>query len=350
MNIRNGLMLLVALVVAVVTALWARDYIAQAIDAGTITTVVAAPEKRPVVSVLVAAAAMPTGHFVQADDLRWQAWPDTSVSPDYVLKGAGVIEDFVGAVVRSPIGGGEPVTEGRLVRPGERGFLAAVLDPGMRATAVKIDATSGVAGFVFPGDRVDVVLTHTLLVRGLDPTKKDREVKREASETVLHDVRVLAIDQAINAEDGQPSVAKTTTLEVTPKQAEMLTLIATMGRLSLSLRSLAQDPATQAPKGTTEARRRAAEVAETGNPMLDLMRRFYRDDGRTFTWDAEVSQLLVPPIAVEEEEEIQVQVGRGSKSTFQAFRRNSRGQLRGDATSPRSQDTPKVEAATEKSI
>ena len=87
MNIRNGLMLLVALVVAVVTALWARDYIAQAIDAAK-PIVVAAPDKRPVVSVLVAAAAMPTGHFVQADDLRWQAWPDTSVSPDYVLKGA----------------------------------------------------------------------------------------------------------------------------------------------------------------------------------------------------------------------------------------------------------------------
>lgn len=339
MNLRNGLILLVALVVAVATALWARDYIAQAIDAAT-PIVVAAPAKRPVVSVLVAAAALPTGHFVQAEDLRWQSWPDASVSPSYVLEGAGRIEDFAGAVVRSPIGDGEPVTEGRLVRPGERGFLAAVLDPGMRAAAVKIDATSGVAGFVFPGDRVDVVLTHSLGIKGLDPAKKDREVKRMASETVLHDVRVLAIDQAINAEDGQPSVAKTTTLEVTPKQAEMLTLIASMGRLSLSLRSLARGGETAARKGSLDA---ASEVAGTGNSMLDAMRRFARDDGRTFTWDAEVSQLLAPPIAAEEAEEIQVQVGRGAKSTLQAFRRNSRGHLQGD-------NAPKAEAARENSI
>ena len=339
MNLRNGFILLVALVVAVVTALWARDYIAQAIDAAK-PVVVAVPDKRPAVSVLVAAAAMPTGHFVQADDLRWQTWPDDSVSPNYVLQGGGSIEDFVGAVIRSPIGDGEPVTEGRLVRPGERGFLAAVLDPGMRAAAVKIDATSGVAGFVFPGDRVDVVLTHTLGIKGLDPSKKDREVKRMASETVLHDVRVLAIDQAINAEDGQPSVAKTTTLEVTPKQAEMLTLIATMGRLSLSLRSLARGGEAASHKGSGAA---TSKVTKTGNPMLDLMRRFSRDDGRTFTWDAEVSQLLVPPIAAEEEEEILVQVGRGSKSTLEAFRRNSRGRLQGD-------NAPKAEAPAENSI
>ena len=318
MNLRNGLILLVALVVAVVTALWARGYIEQAINARS-PIVVAAPAKKPVVSVLVAAADLPTGRFVQADDLRWQSWPDNSVSPNYVLQGSGSIEDFADAVVRSPIGAGEPITEGRLVRPGERGFLAAVLNPGMRAAAVKIDATSGVAGFVFPGDRVDVVLTHSVGIKGLDPTKKDREVKRVASETILHDVRVLAIDQAINAEDGKPTVAKTTTLEVTPKQAEMLTLIATMGRLSLSLRSLAQDGETAARKGSGGA---ASEVAETGDPLVDLMRRFTRDDGRTFTWDAEVSQLLVPPIVVAEEEEIRVQVGRGSKSTFQAFRRS----------------------------
>ena len=161
-----------------------------------------------------------------------------------------------------------------------------------------------------------------------------------ASETVLHDVRVLAIDQAINAEDGQPSVAKTTTLEVTPKQAEMLTLIATMGRLSLSLRSLAQGGETAAHKGSGAA---TSKVTKTGNPMLDLMRRFSRDDGRTFTWDAEVSQLLVPPIAAEEEEEILVQVGRGSKSTLEAFRRNSRGHLQGD-------NAPKAEAPRENSI
>ena len=296
---------------------------------------------------ILKAADLPTGHFVQADDLRWQSWPDDSVDPSYVLQGAGRIEDFAGAVVRSPVAAGEPVTEARLVRPGERGFLAAVLNPGMRANTVKIDATSGVAGFVFPGDRVDVVLTHTLGIKGLDPTKKDREVKRAASETVLHDVRVLAIDQAINAEDGQPSVAKTTTLEVTPKQAEMLTLIATMGRLSLSLRSLAQDGETAARKGSGGA---ASEVAETGDPLVDLMRRFTRDDGRTFTWDAEVSQLLVPPIVVAEEEEIRVQVGRGSKSTFQAFRRNSRGHLQGDKAPPRSEAAPKAKEARENSI
>ncbi len=195
-----------------------------------------APTAAPALQVLVARTDIRTGQIVKPDDLRWQAWPDGTIAPSYIVQGRRPLSDFVGAVARGPVAVGEPITEGRVVLSGTRGFMAAVLQPGMRAVSIPVTATSGISGFVFAGDRVDLILTHGV---GAGETQGK---ERQASETILRDVRVIAMDQRLDVRPGErPEVAKTATLEVTPKQAEIITLAQEMGKLSLSLRSL-QDP------------------------------------------------------------------------------------------------------------
>ena len=183
--------------------------------------------------VLVARATLPAGTLLNREHVEWRAWPAKGVSKAYVVKGKRKIEDFINAVVRKGIAAGEPITEGRVAKPGERGFMAAVLTPGMRAVSVRVDATSGIAGFVFPGDRIDLILTHKVKV-----AKAGRAAIRRVSETVLTGVRVLAVDQSTNDVDGKPKIAKTATLEVTAKQVELVAVAAQLGKLSLSLQSL----------------------------------------------------------------------------------------------------------------
>jgi Flp pilus assembly protein CpaB len=148
--------------------------------------------------------------------------------------------DLIGTVVRNEITAGQPITHGSLIKPGERGFLAAALGPGMRAVTVSVSSTSGVAGFVFPGDRVDIVLTQAVSGGGEGPPLK-------VSETVIQNARVLATDQRMSAqgEDGKAVVQNfsTVTLEATPKIAEKIAVASTIGQLSLSLRSIADNSA-----------------------------------------------------------------------------------------------------------
>jgi pilus assembly protein CpaB len=139
--------------------------------------------------------------------------------------------------VRNPLTAGEPVTQGSLVAPGDRGFLAAALGPGMRAVTISVSAGTSVAGFVFPGDRVDLVLTQEV------DCECDEQPLR-ASETILRNVRVLATDQSTETTttpEGQTQVQafSMVTLEVTPIIAEKIAVAQTIGTLSLSLRSIA---------------------------------------------------------------------------------------------------------------
>jgi pilus assembly protein CpaB len=122
-----------------------------------------------------------------------------------------------------------------------------VLTPGQRAVTITVTPSSGLAGFVFPGDRVDVIVTMTIR----DDREKDSNNERRASETVLTDIRVLAIDQRADDQKKEVTVAKTATLEVTSKQAEVIAVASEMGKLSLSLRSLAQDEAAVAQDQST---------------------------------------------------------------------------------------------------
>lgn len=195
--------------------------------------------------VLVAAHAVPAGTILKQDDVRWRRWPQEGLDPNFLLrdKGADPQKDVVGHVVLRGFAAGEPITAQRLLKPGDAGFLAAALTPGMRAISVRIDAVSGDAGFIIPGDHVDVLLVERFPLvdepglGGLRPSQK------QVNSVVLHDVRVLAIDQDMHDMDNKPKVGSTATVEVSVTQAQKLSLASQMGVLSLALRSFAKaDP------------------------------------------------------------------------------------------------------------
>lgn len=191
------------------------------------------PKKAVENHVLVAKADLPAGTLIRQNHLRWQEWPGSSLPKAYIRKPVkpDSKQDVEGAVVRKGIAAGEPITLARVVKPGERGFMAAVLHPNMRAIAVRVSATTAAAGFIFPGDRVDVLLTHKIKRR------------QRVSETLFTNVRVLAIDQRTDDQSTKAKVAKTVSLEVSPKQVEMINVARTLGTLSLSLRALPRNEA-----------------------------------------------------------------------------------------------------------
>ncbi len=269
MSIRNIILIAAALLITVVTTFVARSWIASQRAQPTIITQ-QAPEPQGI-KVLVAKIALPTGVFIQEEQLRWQLWPNDDVPENYLTEEEIDVEELYGAVVRRGFTPGEPITPKRVIRPGERGFLAAVLRPGFRAIAIRVTATSGVSGLVFPGDRIDIILTHIVT----DRTGAEA-VERRASETVLENVRVLAIDQTVDETSNEPNYAKNFTLEVTPKQAEMISVVRELGGLSISLRSLAKD------EEELERLATGAEALEEPDP----------ERGDTYTWDSEVSRLV----------------------------------------------------------
>src|SRR5215471_7139688 len=232
MNSKRIVFLLLAVMVAGATAFMARAWLqneraALMAQAGLHHEV---PTAAPTLQVLVARNAIHTGQIVKPDDMRWQSWPQGSLAETYIVEGKRPLSDFVGAVARGSIAAGEPITEGKLVLAGTRGFMAAVLQPGTRAVSVPITATSAVSGFIYAGDRVDVLLTHTL---------NGPSGSHNATETILRNARVIAMDQKLDFSPGdKPDVGKTATLELTPKQTELVTLAIKMGDLSLVLRSL----------------------------------------------------------------------------------------------------------------
>jgi len=235
MNVRTLILLAVALAAAIFTAFFARNWLEAQRTAilASVPKAAAAPSSL----VLVAGKNLPAGSFIKAEHMKWQPWPESGVIENYAVRGKRNEKDFVGAVVRTRLNPGEPLTDARVVHPGDRGFLAAVLEPGKRAVSVPVNATSGIAGFVFPGDKVDVILT----VRFRAEDDEGKGQTRYFSETLLNDIRVLAIDQAVENAKGEAAVAKTATLEVEPKQAEKIAIALEMGSLSLSLHSLARE-------------------------------------------------------------------------------------------------------------
>jgi pilus assembly protein CpaB len=233
MDRKKLLLLLGALVIAIGTAMMARSMFAGS-SAPEAAAVVVEPEGP---KVLVAQRALPVGTIITADAVSYQTWPQEMVQDAYFIDGEADMTKLLGTVVRHSVTAGEPVTRGALVAPGDRGFLAAALGPGMRAVTIPVSAKTGVAGFVFPGDRVDLVLTQTV--------KGDEGMALKASETILRNMRVLATDQSTDSEtvDGKTVVHtfRTVTLEVTPKIAEKVAVAQTIGTISLSLRSIADN-------------------------------------------------------------------------------------------------------------
>lgn len=234
MDKKKLLLLIGALIVAIGTGLAAKSVLSGS-SAPTAEAVAPPVSQGP--KVLVAQRALPVGTIVTQDSISFQEWPKEMVQDAYFLEGEADMTKLIGTVVRNPITAGQPVTQGTLVAPGDRGFLAAALGPGMRAVTINVSQKTGVSGFIFPGDHVDLLLTQ--IVKGTG----DADLK--TTETVLRNLRVLATDQSTDTEiiDGRSIVkqSKTVTLEVTPRIAEKIQVAETIGSLSLSLRSIADN-------------------------------------------------------------------------------------------------------------
>lgn len=222
--------------------------LAVALGAGGIAALLAGRSEKPQdqapapvatvasVDVLVAKADIPIGHRVGPQDVSWQAWPISASSGNFIRKkdNPDAIEGLAGSIARASFVSGEPIREEKLVKAKGSGYMAAILPPGMRAVSVGVSAESGASGFILPNDRVDIVLT-----------RRDKEAEKAAgtevhvSETILSDVRVLAIDQQVEEKNGQKVViGKTATLELTPAQVETVELSRSIGTMSLALRSI----------------------------------------------------------------------------------------------------------------
>jgi pilus assembly protein CpaB len=204
------------------------------------------PAPLATVDILVAKKDLARGELIGESDVDWQTWPQASTNSTFVDKAErpDAVKQFVGAIVRIPVAAGEPVRDPAVVFGKGSGFLAAVLPKGMRAVATDISAESSAGGFILPDDHVDIILT-----RRDKAAEKVTGIEKFTSETILRNVRVLAVDQAVEEKAGQKVVVgRTATLELTPDQAETLVRSRLAGTLSLALRSLV-DSQSSLPEG-----------------------------------------------------------------------------------------------------
>lgn len=292
----------VAAVAAIGLALVVRAMGSPAKEPVAVAT--AAPvEARPMARVLVAAKDLQPGRRLEEADLDWKDWPVDQVNAAYITDGStpipaaseaagedkgkarpegavaavtrvannlatgGAKADYVGSVVREPIFAGEPIIMRKIVRAGDSGYMAAYLEPGMRAMAIRVTVETAAGGFILPGDRVDVVLTRETTLANLGAAEGDRS--KFTSSTVMQNIKVLAIDQSTRAgDDEQTVIGATATLEVGPRDAEALALAKSEGELSLILRSYAD---TGGPSGRVSAGPRqtsAVRVYRGGAPEV----------------------------------------------------------------------------------
>jgi pilus assembly protein CpaB len=286
MDFKKIVLLVGALMVAAVTAIMAKNMFAGA--GAQSAAAVAAENQGP--KVLVARKALPVGTIIDATSVGFEPWPQNAVQPSHYQQGAPDTDpgSLLGTVVRYPVLAGQPLTRGALVGPQDRGFLAAALGPGMRAITVPVNASAGVAGFVFPGDRVDLVLTQEVAGGGEgDPLR--------VSETIVRNIRVLATDQRVTEKDDDGKMVvkafSNVTIEVTPRIAEKIAVAQSLGSLSLSLRSIADQTSeleralaagdVRVPRGTNPADERRMLNAFANRPM---------DSNTTFTTGGDVSR------------------------------------------------------------
>ncbi len=190
--------------------------------------------------VLVAAKKMEIGYTLKKGDVKWQAWPEENLFEGLVQrKDKQKPEDAMDGRLRRVIHMGEPMLKSALLSDSKGNIVASSLKAGKRAVAINVSAASMVGGFISPGDFVDVILTHNIKITGDDKTIVKDTIKKFATETILENVRVLAIDQrALNDDKDKVKVGRTVTLEVDVSGAEELALVGKMGDLSLSLRGI----------------------------------------------------------------------------------------------------------------
>jgi pilus assembly protein CpaB len=249
-------------------------------NANVSSTAVANSVQQPKTMVLAAAQALRTGTLLRAEDVHWLDWSDAvpagamvrpsqqdrAAQPDADLQ---ALSSVYGAVLKQRVDPNMPILSAIIVKPGDRGFLAAVLAPGYRAVSIGVNPVSGASGLIFPGDHVDLILTQDFQ-KGEEPISR-----RSVSETIVTNVRVLAIDQRLQEASPDPKsqvpIPRTVTLEVLPKQAEMINVAVQLGTLSLALRSVPLD---------------GEPVTANGPPVKETVES---------TWADDVSPALKPP-------------------------------------------------------
>ena len=203
---------------------------------------VAAPviQKVEYVKVLVAAQNLPLGSRLNEAAFEWKQWPAEAVSPAFISNDLRPNADaeLLNAIVRSPLVQGEPINEGKLVKAGESGVMAALLRPGMRAVTTRISVDSAAGGFIQPGDRVDIILTQTVQRNRAGNNQGNQRIY--VSDTVFENVHVLAIDQTFStsAESGATKIGSTATFEMSQTDAELLQQAVAKGDLTLTLRGI----------------------------------------------------------------------------------------------------------------
>ncbi len=206
-------------------------------------TIVVQEQEIPSLEILVAAKALKVGTVLIDGDLAWAKWPEDSVSEGVILRGSNpqADQEFLGQIVKAQMFGGEPIRAERLIDT-DKGFLAAILPKGKRAIAVPVDAVTTAGGFILPGDKVDVLVS-------MQGKKRDDGI---ISETLLENIRVLAIDTTTASENSEKAMSPdhTATLELLPHETETIARATQMGTLSLSLRSAAdsEDGVKQPPR------------------------------------------------------------------------------------------------------
>lgn len=223
-----------ALVVAIIVAMIVQARLAPKPDVN----------ETPMVEILVAAKPIAIGTKLEAPLTRWQPWPETAVYSGLIKKSEQADPqslDVYGTPLRRSVEAGEPVTRQALIDiKGSTNFLAASINPGMRAIGISVKAETAAGGFIGPGDFVDVVLAYTPDLRGDSSEYAGDIVQRYASQTILSNVKVLAVDQQATTENREAKVAKTVTLEVSREGAEVIALGRQMGDISLVLRRIGE--------------------------------------------------------------------------------------------------------------
>ena len=222
--------------------------------------------QKPKIKVLIAAREIRPGETITPDALAWQAWVEDSINKQFVViendeQAADRTEDFNGAVARYLISEGEPILAAKIFKREKSGFMAGLLKSGMRAVTFSVSPQSASGGFILPGDRIDVLLTHDKLRQvlkkrlGGKPAPPDEPplLLSQTTETILRDVLVLAVNEVVDVVEGNSVKTNAITLELTAKQAELMITARTMGKISMVLRSLERpDNESDKPSFTTD--------------------------------------------------------------------------------------------------
>jgi len=290
---RIFLFIFAALVAAGGTGFYLFRELGTPVQAVDMPSVAQAPKTK---EVFVPAVELAAGSILRPEQLGRMAVGESVITPEMIVADDAGIETLVGSVARQVLPKGVPLARSAIVQPGERGFLAAVLPQGKRAIAIPIGEVAGISGLILPGDRVDIILTYSVAGDVID---SGRDIR--ASETMVKNLRVLALDQrldsaqTIDEKSGNivpPPIARTATLEVSPEQAEVITLATTLGDMSLVLNSVRDGGDEVAEAGPT-----GKDDAAMTEPLgLASASRLATDlnglDPRKLTLDSDVTSLL----------------------------------------------------------